>query len=86
MRRLIPPENVALALKYANFPPRIDQPRDGAPGHMRKIGFKALTAILTIGRRSKQHIDWTLAIATFSTIVTVGLIALYFLQGRADPR
>ncbi len=48
---------------------------------MRKIGFKALVAILTIGRRSKRHIDWTLAIAIFSTIVTVGLVALYLWQG-----
>jgi hypothetical protein len=28
---------------------------------MRKIGFKALTAILTIGRRSRKHVDWTMA-------------------------
>jgi hypothetical protein len=53
---------------------------------MRKIGFKALTTILTIGRRSKSHVDWTLAIAIFSTIVTVGLIALYVLQDRGDLR
>lgn len=53
---------------------------------MRKIGFKALTAILTIGRHSKKHINWTLAIAIFSTIVTIGLVALYVLQGRADLR
>jgi len=51
---------------------------------MRKIGFKALAAILTIGRRSKRHIDWTLAIAIFSTIVTVGLVALYISQGRGE--
>ena len=53
---------------------------------MRKIGFKALIAILTIGRHSKKHVDWTLAIAIFSTIVTVGLIALYVWQARADLR
>jgi hypothetical protein len=51
---------------------------------MRKIGFKALTAVLTIGRRSKKHVDWTLAIAIFSTIVTLSLIALYILQDRGD--
>ena len=50
---------------------------------MRKIGFKALTAILTIGRRSKKHVDWTLAIAIISTLVTIALIALYVLQ--AEP-
>jgi len=53
---------------------------------MRKIGYKALTAILTIGRRSKKHVDWTLAIAIFSTLVTIGLVALYFMQGSADLR
>jgi hypothetical protein len=53
---------------------------------MRKMGFKALTAILTIGRRSKEHIDWTLAIAVFSTIVTIALIAFYFLQDSAEFR
>jgi hypothetical protein len=53
---------------------------------MRKIGFKALTVILTIGRRSKIHIGWTLAITIFSTIVTIGLIALYVLQERPDLR
>jgi hypothetical protein len=51
---------------------------------MRKIGFKALAAILTLGRSSKKHVDWTLAIAIFSTIVTVGLIALYIWQGRPE--
>jgi len=47
---------------------------------MRKVGFKALSAVLTIGRRSKKHVDWTLAIAIFSTIVTLSLIALYIFQ------
>jgi hypothetical protein len=53
---------------------------------MGKMGFKALTAILTIGRRSKKHVDRMLAIAIFSTIVTIALVALYFLQDRADFR
>ncbi|MGO8909376.1 MAG: hypothetical protein ACLQDM_08650 [Bradyrhizobium sp.] len=53
---------------------------------MRKIGYKALTVILMAGRRSKKHVDWTLAIAVFSTIVTIGLIALYVLQGRTNLR
>jgi hypothetical protein len=51
---------------------------------MRKIGFKALSAVLTIGRRSKRHVDWTLAIAIFSTIVTLSLIALYIFQDSGD--
>jgi hypothetical protein len=48
---------------------------------MRKIRFKALAAILTIRRHSKQHIDLTLAVAIFSTIVTIGLVALYIWEG-----
>jgi hypothetical protein len=51
---------------------------------MRKISFKALTAVLMIGRRSKKHIDWTLAIAIFSTIVTLSLITLYVLQDSGE--
>jgi hypothetical protein len=53
---------------------------------MRKIGFKALTAILAIGQRSRKHVDWTLAIAIFSTVVTAGVIALYFLRSGPDLR
>jgi hypothetical protein len=52
---------------------------------MRKAGFKALTAILTIGRRSKRHVDWTLLIALFSTVVTVGLVGLYILDRFSEP-
>ena len=51
---------------------------------MRKINDKALMAILTVGRRSKNHIDWALAIAIFSTMVTIGLVVLYIWQGRPD--
>ncbi len=51
---------------------------------MRKINYKALTAILSIGRRSKKQIDWTLTIAIFSTIVTVGLVLLYVLNGKSN--
>jgi hypothetical protein len=79
-------ETVTLLLKHASFGSGRDQPRDGAPGYMRRINYKALMAILTIGRRSKKNIDWTLAIAIFSTVVTVGLILLYVWQGRPDPQ
>jgi hypothetical protein len=63
-----------------------DQRWDGASGQMRKINYKALMAILTIGSRSSKHIDWTLAIAIFSTMVTVGIVLLYVWQGRPDLR
>jgi hypothetical protein len=47
---------------------------------MRKINYKALAALLTIGRGSKKHVDWTLAIAMLSTVVTIGLVLLYVLK------
>ena len=53
---------------------------------MRKIGYKALTTILAIGRRSKRHLDWTLAVAIFSTVVTIGLVLLYVFHGTPDLR
>jgi hypothetical protein len=62
----------------------VDHPRGGAVNQMRKAGFKALAAILMIGRRSKKHVDWTMVIAVFSTIVTLSLIALYVFQDSAD--
>ena len=48
---------------------------------MRKINYKALMAILTVGRQSKKHIDWALAIAIFSTMVTIGLVFFYIWRG-----
>jgi hypothetical protein len=53
---------------------------------MRRIGLKAIAAILTAGRHSKRHANWTLAIAILSTIVTIGLIALYFMQETPEFR
>jgi hypothetical protein len=47
---------------------------------MRKIGFKAVGALLTLRRHSRRHINWTLSIAVFSTLVTIGLVALYLMQ------
>lgn len=52
---------------------------------MRRAGLKALTAILTVGRRSRRHVDWTLLIALFSTVVTLGLVALYILDRFSEP-
>jgi len=51
---------------------------------MRKAGFKALVALLAAGRHARGHINWTLAIAIFSSIVTIGLVVLYFMQRAAD--
>jgi hypothetical protein len=47
---------------------------------MRKIGFKAVGTLLTLRRHSKRSANWTLAIAVFSTLVTIGLVALYLMQ------
>jgi uncharacterized membrane protein (DUF485 family) len=53
---------------------------------MRKIGFKAFAAIFTAGRHSKRHANWTLSIAIVSTLVTIGLIALYIMQATSEFR
>jgi hypothetical protein len=47
---------------------------------MGKSGFKAIGALLTLGRHSKRYANWTLSIAVFSTLVTIGLIVLYLMQ------
>jgi hypothetical protein len=47
---------------------------------MRKIGFKAFGALLTLRRHARWHANWTLSIAVFSTLVTIGLVALYLMQ------
>jgi len=46
---------------------------------MRKTGLKALVTLMTAGRQT-GHINWTLSIALFSSIVTIGLVVLYFVQ------
>jgi hypothetical protein len=77
-------ESIADRRKVVGLNRAVDQPRGGAVSQMRNIGFKALTAVVTIGRHSKKHIDWTLAITIFSTLVTLSLIALYILQDSGD--
>jgi hypothetical protein len=62
----------------------VDQPSGGAVSQLRKIGFKAFTAIVATGRRTRKHVDWTITIAIFSTIVTLSLIALYFWGDGGD--
>jgi hypothetical protein len=51
---------------------------------MRKTGLKALTAILMVGRSSRERVDWALLVAIFSTLVTLSLILLYLCQRWAD--
>ena len=51
---------------------------------MRKIGFKAVGALLTLRRHSRRHANWTLSIAVLSTLVTIALIALYLMQATPE--
>jgi hypothetical protein len=43
-------------------------------------GFKAIGVLLALRRRAKRHAHWTLSIAVLSTLVTVGLFALYLMR------
>jgi hypothetical protein len=49
-------------------------------GRMGKSAFKAIGVLLALRRHSKQHANWTLSIAVLSTLVTVGLFALYLMR------
>ena len=44
---------------------------------MGKSGLKAIAARLALKRHSKRHGNWTLSIAVVSTLVTIGLFAIY---------
>lgn len=49
---------------------------------MKKLGFRAMKAFLTlssVGRRDDRT-DWLLVVAIWSSIVTVGVIVVYVLQ------
>jgi hypothetical protein len=47
---------------------------------MGKGGLKAIGALLAGRRHSKQRANWTLSIALISTLVTIGLVALYLMR------
>jgi hypothetical protein len=51
---------------------------------MAKSGLKAVRALMVLGRRSKHHVNWTLSVAIFSTLVTIGLVAIYLMQETAE--
>ncbi len=51
---------------------------------MGKSGLKAARLLLALRRYSKWHANWTLSIAIFSTLVTIGLVALYLIQETAE--
>lgn len=52
---------------------------------MRKVGFKAVLALLTLNRTGPDRPHWDRVILVFSTAVTLGLIALYAF-GKATSR
>jgi hypothetical protein len=47
---------------------------------MGSSGRKATGVLLTLRRHAKRHATGTLSIAIFSTLVTIGLVALYLMQ------
>ena len=53
-------------------------------GRLEKSGLKAIGVLLTLRRHSKRHANWTLSIAILSTLVTIGLFALYLMQDTPE--
>jgi hypothetical protein len=43
-------------------------------------GLKAIGVLLALRRHAKRHANWTLSIAVVSTLVIVGLLALYLIR------
>jgi hypothetical protein len=41
-------------------------------------------ALLVLKCQSKRQASWTLSIAIFSTLVTIGLVALYLMQETTE--
>ena len=53
---------------------------EGKAGCMGKGGLKAIGALLAGRRHSTRRANWTLSIAVVSTLVTIGLFALYLMR------
>ena len=51
---------------------------------MGKSGLKAVRALMALGRHPKRHASWTLPVAIFSTLITIGLVALYLMQETTE--
>jgi hypothetical protein len=51
---------------------------------MGKSGLKAVRALMALGRHPKRHANWTLSVAIFSTLITIGLVALYLMQETTE--
>ena len=52
---------------------------------MRRFAMKAFFAALTLNKAGRRRIDWDRSILIFSTLVTIGLIALYVV-GKTTSR
>jgi hypothetical protein len=50
-----------------------------------KFGMKAVLAMLALNRPSRSQPDWDRIIIVASTVVTIGLVAL-FIYGKATAR
>lgn len=57
----------------------------GRAAPMRRFAMKALFTALAFRRAEKERVDWDRNILIFSTVVTVGLVALY-VYGKATSR
>jgi hypothetical protein len=51
---------------------------------MGRSGLKAARTLLAVRRQAKRHASRTLLIAIFSTLVTLGLVAIYLMQETAE--
>jgi hypothetical protein len=51
---------------------------------MGRSGLKAAGTLSAARRHAKRHASWTLWIAIFSTLVTIGLVALYLMQETTE--
>ena len=52
---------------------------------MRRLPMKALFTALSLYKAEGKRVNWDRRIVIFSTVVTVGLVALYFF-GKATSR
>jgi hypothetical protein len=52
---------------------------------MKRLGFTTMRALFTLSsfRERETHFDWDRTVTFWSSIVTIGLIALYFI-GRSS--
>ncbi|MBR0839243.1 hypothetical protein JQ607_03460 [Bradyrhizobium liaoningense] len=52
---------------------------------MRRFAMKALFTVLSLSRAERRRLDWDRTVLVFSTLVTLGLVALYVF-GKSTAR